>query len=174
MAPHADALELHITLSGDVYLKSRRTQQGLIQRVRANLTRALASVGHTEPLTRIGTHRFSTLVAASDVDAVRSAASLDAAACFRIRLETPLPRCSGHPRPFGVEILSYRVQAPVWSHYYFIETIYIVYTYMHVSMYIYREKQKERFRDGLVRLISLLYSLMARLFLYIYKKKCKQ
>ena len=75
MAPHADALELHITLSGDVYLKSRRTQQGLIQRVRANLTRALASVGHTEPLTRIGTHRFSTLVAASDVDAVRSAAS---------------------------------------------------------------------------------------------------
>ena len=75
MDPHADALELHITLSGDVYLKSRRTQQGLIQRVRANLTRALASVGHTEPLTRIGTHRFSTLVAASDVDAVRSAAS---------------------------------------------------------------------------------------------------
>jgi len=50
---------VHVTLSGDVYLKSRRTQKGLIARVRRNLEIALAKVGYTSGLQRIGTHRFS-------------------------------------------------------------------------------------------------------------------
>ena len=74
MDVHADTLELHLTLSGDVYLKSRRTQKGLIDRVRANLDRALAAVGHTGPVERIGTHRFSIRVNASDSDDIKAAA----------------------------------------------------------------------------------------------------
>ena len=50
---------LHITLSGDVYLKSRSTQVALINRVKANLTRALAAAGFTGPMRRLGTHRFA-------------------------------------------------------------------------------------------------------------------
>jgi thiamine biosynthesis protein ThiI len=49
---------VHVTLSGDVYLKSRRTQKGLIRRVTSNLRQALAQVGHPDDLTRVGTHRF--------------------------------------------------------------------------------------------------------------------
>lgn len=65
---------LHVTLSGDIYLKSRRTQQRLIRRVRANLDRALRSVGYTGPVTRLGTHRFGLAPAADSIEAVRSAA----------------------------------------------------------------------------------------------------
>ncbi|MGI9667582.1 MAG: tRNA sulfurtransferase [Acidimicrobiia bacterium] len=49
---------VHATLSGDVYLKSRRTQRGLIRRVRSNMDAALRSVGYTDAPARVGTHRF--------------------------------------------------------------------------------------------------------------------
>ncbi len=49
---------IHVTLSGDVYLKSRRTQKGLIRRVRANLNQALVAAGYDGPVERVGTHRF--------------------------------------------------------------------------------------------------------------------
>ncbi len=49
---------VHITLSGDVYLKSRRTQKRLIRRVRGNLADALRSVGFAGSIERVGTHRF--------------------------------------------------------------------------------------------------------------------
>lgn len=65
---------LHITLSGDVYLKSRRTQVGLIRKVRANLARALASAGYDGPLQRIGTHRFTASPDAAVLHEARSAA----------------------------------------------------------------------------------------------------
>lgn len=57
--PDRHAPSVHITLSGDVYLKSRRTQKGLIRRIRTNLDTALASVGYEGPVQRIGTHRFA-------------------------------------------------------------------------------------------------------------------
>jgi len=65
---------LHITLSGDVFLKSRRTQKRLIKRVRANLDHALRSAGHDGTMKRVGTHRFELNPSDSTVDAVRSAA----------------------------------------------------------------------------------------------------
>jgi tRNA uracil 4-sulfurtransferase len=65
---------LHITLSGDVFLKSRRTQKRLIKRVRANLDHALRSAGHDGTMKRVGTHRFELNTSDSTVDAVRSAA----------------------------------------------------------------------------------------------------
>ncbi len=65
---------LHITLSGDVFLKSRRTQKRLIKRVRANLDHALRSAGHDGTMKRVGTHRFELNPSDSIVDAVRSAA----------------------------------------------------------------------------------------------------
>jgi len=65
---------LHVTLSGDIYLKSRRTQQRLIRRVRANLDRALGSVGYTGPVRRLGTHRFGLAPTPETIEAVRSAA----------------------------------------------------------------------------------------------------
>lgn len=74
MDVQADTLELHLTLSGDVYLKSRRTQKGLIQRVRANLDRALGAAGHTGTVSRIGTHRFSIHVNPSDRERIAAAA----------------------------------------------------------------------------------------------------
>jgi len=37
---------LHVTLSGDVFLKSRQTQQRLIKMVRANLMQAVTSAGY--------------------------------------------------------------------------------------------------------------------------------
>lgn len=49
---------VHATLSGDVYLKSRRTQKRLIRRVRTNMDDALASVGYDGAIARVGTHRF--------------------------------------------------------------------------------------------------------------------
>lgn len=54
-----DGSRLHITLSGDVYLKSRKTQRGLIARFRRNLELALEKAGHRGDIERIGTHRFS-------------------------------------------------------------------------------------------------------------------
>ncbi len=50
---------IHITLSGDIFLKSRRTQPRMIKRVLANLEAALHSAGHTGPLDRLGSHRFA-------------------------------------------------------------------------------------------------------------------
>ena len=64
---------LHVTLSGDVYLKSRRTQRRLIERVLANLHEAVNAVGYVGPTKRIGTHRFELTPADSLVDQVRSA-----------------------------------------------------------------------------------------------------
>ena len=69
-----NTMTLHVTLSGDVYLKSRRTQQRLIRTVRVNLDKALRSVGYDGPVVRLGTHRFSLAPGAEDIDAVRSAA----------------------------------------------------------------------------------------------------
>jgi thiamine biosynthesis protein ThiI len=51
-------IAVHITLSGDVFLKSRRTQKGLIVRVRSNLAEALLSAGYEAPMLRVGSHRF--------------------------------------------------------------------------------------------------------------------
>ncbi len=65
---------LHVTLSGDVFLKSRRTQKRLIKRVRTNLDHAIRSAGYDGQTKRIGTHRFELDPADSIVDAVRSAA----------------------------------------------------------------------------------------------------
>ena len=65
---------LHVTLSGDVYLKSRRTQQRLIRRVRANLDKALSVSGYVGSVERLGTHRFSLAPSTDTIDAVRSAA----------------------------------------------------------------------------------------------------
>lgn len=65
---------LHITLSGDVYLKSRRTQKGLIRRVLRNLGAALSTVGYVGDVTRVGSHRYALSPRNSDVDAVRHAA----------------------------------------------------------------------------------------------------
>lgn len=74
MGYDTDTRTLHVTLSGDVYLKSRRTQQRLIRTVRANLDKALASVQYTGPVTRIGTHRFSLAPAPEAITTVRGAA----------------------------------------------------------------------------------------------------
>ena len=65
---------LHVTLSGDVFLKSRRTQKRLIATVRRNLAQALASVGYDDPIVRIGTHRYAVTTDSASVDAVRNAA----------------------------------------------------------------------------------------------------
>ncbi|MCL1587542.1 MAG: THUMP domain-containing protein [Actinomycetia bacterium] len=69
-----DTTLLHVTLSGDVYLKSRRTQQRLIRTVRANLDEALRSAGYVAPVTRLATHRFSLAPAPDVIDAVRAVA----------------------------------------------------------------------------------------------------
>lgn len=74
MGTTTDTTLLHVTLSGDVYLKSRRTQQRLIRRVRANLDKALGSAGYVGPVSRLGTHRFSLAPAPDVIDAVRAAA----------------------------------------------------------------------------------------------------
>jgi tRNA uracil 4-sulfurtransferase len=49
---------LHITLSGDIFLKSRRTQPRMIGRALGNLTVALDGVGWSGELERLGSHRF--------------------------------------------------------------------------------------------------------------------
>jgi len=64
---------LHITLSGDVFLKSRNTQKRLIKRVRQNLEVALRSAGHGKALKRVGSHRFELEASDENVDEIRSA-----------------------------------------------------------------------------------------------------
>lgn len=59
MAVPTPEVAVHVTLSGDIYLKSRRTQKGLIALMRRNLGVALASIDSRASLERIGTHRFS-------------------------------------------------------------------------------------------------------------------
>lgn len=70
----AGTTTLHVTLSGDVFLKSRQTQKRLIERALANLGDAIASVGYGGPIRRIGTHRFQLEPTDAIADAVRSAA----------------------------------------------------------------------------------------------------
>ncbi|MFB3049281.1 MAG: hypothetical protein ACE1Z9_03930, partial [Acidimicrobiia bacterium] len=65
---------IHITLSGDIFLKSRRTQPRMIKRVVANLTEALHSVGYDGPFERLGSHRFA-ISPDQHVDAVVDAAT---------------------------------------------------------------------------------------------------
>jgi len=69
-----DTATLHITLSGDVYLKSRRTQKGLVRRLLTNLTAALAAAGYEGAITRLGSHRLSVTPKSGRTDAVRNAA----------------------------------------------------------------------------------------------------
>jgi thiamine biosynthesis protein ThiI len=69
-----DSTTIHVTLSGDVYLKSRRTQKRLITRVLANLDDAIRSAGYKGTTRRIGTHRFEITPPTSIVEQVRSAA----------------------------------------------------------------------------------------------------
>ena len=65
---------LHVTLSGDVYLKSRRSQKGLIRRVLANLGKALTAAGYDGPVDRVGSHRYAIAPRSEELDAVRRAA----------------------------------------------------------------------------------------------------
>ena len=50
---------IHVTLSGDIFLKSRRTQPRMIKRAIANLGEALSSAGYVGELERLGSHRFA-------------------------------------------------------------------------------------------------------------------
>lgn len=50
---------LHITLSGDIFLKSRRTQPRMIKRAVGNLEQAMRGAGFTGSLDRLGSHRFA-------------------------------------------------------------------------------------------------------------------
>ncbi|MEN8233868.1 MAG: THUMP domain-containing protein [Actinomycetota bacterium] len=50
---------LHITLSGDIFLKSRRTQPRMIKRVLSSLAVALEEAGCDAKLERLGSHRFA-------------------------------------------------------------------------------------------------------------------
>jgi thiamine biosynthesis protein ThiI len=69
-----DTTLLHITLSGDVYLKSRRTQKGLIRRLLSNLEIALGKAGYSGSVSKLGSHRFSITPRRENTDAVRAAA----------------------------------------------------------------------------------------------------
>ena len=50
---------IHVTLSGDIFLKSRRTQPRMVKRVLSNLAVALRRAGFDGDFDRIGGHRFS-------------------------------------------------------------------------------------------------------------------
>lgn len=50
---------IHATLSGDIFLKSRRTQARLVRLVMGNTSAALRSIGHSGSLKRIGGHRLA-------------------------------------------------------------------------------------------------------------------
>ncbi len=50
---------IHITLSGDIFLKSRRTQPRMIKRLLTSLQLALDEAGCDAPLERLGSHRFA-------------------------------------------------------------------------------------------------------------------
>ena len=58
MPATAEGPSVHVTLSGDVYLKSRRTQRGLIARARRNLELAIGQAGYRGDIERIGSHRY--------------------------------------------------------------------------------------------------------------------
>lgn len=66
---------LHVTLSGDIFLKSRRTQAHLIRRFKENLTAALVAVGHSGRCKRIGGHRLVVDIEDGDVEVVAGAAA---------------------------------------------------------------------------------------------------
>ena len=71
ITPHpGEPAVLHVTLSGDIYLKSRRTQRRLISRVRNNLGDALASLPADVAIRRIGSHRYRLDVAHRFVEPV--------------------------------------------------------------------------------------------------------
>lgn len=74
MAVPTQLITLHVTLSGDVFLKSKRTQKRLIKQVRANLREAVEAAGYVGALGRIGTHRFELSPSTERMDAVRDAA----------------------------------------------------------------------------------------------------
>ena len=65
---------IHVTLSGDIFLKSRRTQPRMIKRVLANLSAALATAGYDGELQRLGSHRFA-LDPGPDAEPVTAAAA---------------------------------------------------------------------------------------------------
>ena len=50
---------IHLTLSGDIFLKSHRTQPGMIRRVLANAGQAVAEAGCDAAIEKLGSHRFS-------------------------------------------------------------------------------------------------------------------
>ncbi len=50
---------IHFTLSGDIFLKSRRTQPRMIKRVLSSLQLALDEAGCEAALERLGSHRFA-------------------------------------------------------------------------------------------------------------------
>ena len=50
---------IHLTLSGDIFLKSRRTQPRMIKHVLSSLQLALDEAGCEAPLERLGSHRFA-------------------------------------------------------------------------------------------------------------------
>ncbi len=50
---------IHVTLSGDIFLKSRRTQPGMIRRVRSSMEQAIAEAGCDARFERLGSHRFA-------------------------------------------------------------------------------------------------------------------
>jgi len=64
----------HLTLSGDVYLKSKRTQTKLISRARNNLSSALVANGLDPSIRRIGTHRYEIVPGPGEAEALIAAA----------------------------------------------------------------------------------------------------
>jgi thiamine biosynthesis protein ThiI len=50
---------IHFTLSGDIFLKSRRTRPGMTRRVLANVGHAVAEAGCDTPLEKLGSYRFA-------------------------------------------------------------------------------------------------------------------
>jgi tRNA uracil 4-sulfurtransferase len=61
---------IHITLSGDIFLKSRRTQPRMIKRVLGNVEVAMRAAGESGRLNRLGTHRFALDPAPHETEAV--------------------------------------------------------------------------------------------------------
>ena len=61
---------IHITLSGDIFLKSRRTQPGMIRRVLANVRQAASEAGCDARLEKLGSHRFAMEPGARTADVV--------------------------------------------------------------------------------------------------------
>ena len=61
---------IHITLSGDIFLKSRRTQPAMIRRVRSSLEQAVAEARCEAPLVRLGSHRFALASDVASPDAI--------------------------------------------------------------------------------------------------------